>query len=175
MGGPQAARESLIPSEAALPVSRVSRNTIVIEDKAKGKRREEQLAKRLTKEARQILVEHTPRSIAVMSRTVFVTRILTAAHRESAGHPLGKVGARRRRLASPLSACNRRSRDINSERTQSIQEQSGNEFPECVNSFLDVNAPGVSTTDSNEVFEFGGGRKEMSRCNADVGVSRLME
>lgn len=46
---------------------------LVVEAKAKGKVRDEQMAKRLAEEAGKILVEHSPRSIAIM-----VNRVATA-------------------------------------------------------------------------------------------------
>lgn len=54
------------------------RAQLVIEDKAKGKIREEILAKRLAKEAQQILAEHQPRSLAVMVNRIATARLAYA-------------------------------------------------------------------------------------------------
>lgn len=51
---------------------------LVVEPKAKGKVRVEQLAKRLAEEAERILVEHKPRSIAIMVNRVSTARSVAA-------------------------------------------------------------------------------------------------
>src|ERR1700674_795917 len=70
----------LTPADQEHPVlkprlSGSKRARLVIEDKAKGKAREEQMAKRLAKEAGQILADFAPRSLAVI-----VNRVATARH-----------------------------------------------------------------------------------------------
>lgn len=59
--------------------------SLVIEEKAKGKDREEQMAKRLVKEAKQILTEHSPRSIAVMVNRVATARLAAEELRKEHG------------------------------------------------------------------------------------------
>lgn len=54
------------------------RAQLVIENKAKGKTREEVLAKRLAKEAQHILAEHQPQSLAVMVNRVVTARLVYA-------------------------------------------------------------------------------------------------
>jgi CRISPR-associated endonuclease/helicase Cas3 len=61
------------------------RAQLVIEDKAKGKAREEQMAKRLTREAQQILLEHRPRSLAVMVNRVGTARMVAAELKKEHG------------------------------------------------------------------------------------------
>ena len=51
---------------------------LVAEPKAKGKAREEQMAKRLVEEAEKILAEHHPRSIAIMVNRVATARSVAA-------------------------------------------------------------------------------------------------
>lgn len=50
--------------------------TLMIEEKAKGKAPEEQMAKRLTKEAEDILATHKPNSIAIMVNRVKTARMI---------------------------------------------------------------------------------------------------
>ena len=61
------------------------RAQLVVEDKAKGKTREEILAKRLAKEAQQILTEHQPRSLAVMVNRVATARLVYAELKKQSG------------------------------------------------------------------------------------------
>jgi len=51
---------------------------LIAEPKAKGKAREEQMTKRLAEEAEKILVEHHPRSIAIMVNRVATARSIAA-------------------------------------------------------------------------------------------------
>jgi len=51
---------------------------LVIEEKAKGKAREEKMAEKLTAEARQILFDHKPNSIAIMVNRVATARMVFA-------------------------------------------------------------------------------------------------
>ncbi|MEO8350224.1 MAG: type I-U CRISPR-associated helicase/endonuclease Cas3 [Chthoniobacteraceae bacterium] len=61
------------------------RASLVVEDKAKGKVREDQMAKRLAKEARQILAEHAPQSLAVMVNRVATARAVASELRKDHG------------------------------------------------------------------------------------------
>lgn len=61
------------------------RAQLAVEDKAKGKTREEILAKRLAKEAQQILAEHQPRSLAVMVNRVATARLVYAELKKQSG------------------------------------------------------------------------------------------
>ena len=82
--GSEAEQISLTAADYENPVlkprlSKEKRAYLVIEEKAKGKgRREEEIAKRLSKEAGQILAEHAPRSIAVMVNRVATARLVHA-------------------------------------------------------------------------------------------------
>lgn len=61
------------------------RAQLVVEDKAKGKTREEILAKRLAKEVQQILAEHQPRSLAVMVNRVATARLVFVELKKQSG------------------------------------------------------------------------------------------
>lgn len=68
-----------------LRLHRGKRAQLVIEDKAKGKAREEQMAKRLTREVQQILAEHQPRSLAVMVNRVATARMVAVELKKEHG------------------------------------------------------------------------------------------
>ena len=61
------------------------RAQLVIEDKAKGTSREEILAKRLAKEAQQLLAGYQPRSLAVMVNRVATARLVYAELKKQSG------------------------------------------------------------------------------------------
>lgn len=69
---------------------------LVAEPKAKGKAREEQMANRVAEEAEKILVEHQPRSIAIMVNRVATARSIAAKlEREHAGRVTLLIGRMR--------------------------------------------------------------------------------